>query len=162
VFNDATLNRLEETALRDNPSVKAAAQRLVQALEQAGVARANEQPQLSVNAGISNSRTSAETSQGLALGHRSIKGNNYSVGSSFSYEVDLLGRVRRLVEASDAQALAAEADRDGVLLMLSSQLATTYWQLRGLDAEIAILKAHWIPAANRRTGDRALRRRPVE
>lgn len=140
VFNDATLNRLEETALRDNPSVKAAAQRLVQALEQAGVARANEQPQLSVNAGISNSRTSAETSQGLALGHRSIKGNNYSVGSSFSYEVDLLGRVRRLVEASDAQALAAEADRDGVLLVLSTQLATTYWQLRGLDAEIATLK----------------------
>jgi multidrug efflux system outer membrane protein len=27
-----------------------------------------------------------------------------------------------------------------VLLVLSSQLATTYWQLRGLDAEIAILK----------------------
>ena len=139
VFNDATLNRLEEKALRNNPSVQAAAQRLVQALEQAGVTRASQQPQLSVNAGISNSRTSAETSQGLALGGRSIKGNNYAVGSSFSYEVDLLGRVRRLVEASDAQALVAEADRDGVLLMLSSQLATTYWQLRGLDAEIAIL-----------------------
>jgi multidrug efflux system outer membrane protein len=139
VFNDDTLNRLEQTALRDNPSVKAAAQRLVQALEQAGVTRAQQQPQLSVNAGISNSRTSAETSQGLALGGRSIKGNNYSVGSNFSYEVDLLGRVRRLVEASDAQALAAEADRDGVLLLLSSQLATNYWQLRGLDAEIAIL-----------------------
>jgi multidrug efflux system outer membrane protein len=139
VFNDATLNQLEQTALRDNPGVKAAAQRLVQALEQTGVARAYGQPQLSVNAGISNSRSSAETSQGLALGGRAIKGNNYSVGSSFSYEVDLLGRVRRLVEAADAQALAAETDRDGVLLMLSSQLATTYWQLRGMDAEIAIL-----------------------
>jgi multidrug efflux system outer membrane protein len=138
VFNDATLNQLEQTALRDNPSVKAAAQRLVQALEQVGVTRAGQQPQLSVNAGISNSRTSAESSQGLALGG-AIKGNNYSVGSNFSYEIDLMGRVRRLVEASDAQALAAEADRDGVLLMLSSQLATTYWQLRGLDAEIAIL-----------------------
>eukprot|EP01034_Spumella_vulgaris_P022893 gene22891-29070_t len=56
-----------------------------------------------------------------------------------SYEVDLLGRVRRMVEAADAQALAAEADRDGVLLLLSSQVATTYWQLRGLDTEIAIL-----------------------
>ena len=76
----------------------------------------------------------------LALGGRSIKGNNYTVGASMSYELDLLGRVRRLVEASDAQALVAEADRDGVLLVLSSQLATTYWQLRGLDAEIAILK----------------------
>ncbi|SEO17582.1 outer membrane protein, multidrug efflux system [Duganella sp. CF517] len=140
VFNDKTLNDLEQTALRDNPSVKAAAQRLVQALEQVGVSRASQQPSLSVNTSIANSRTSAETSQGLALGGRSIKGNNYTVGASMSYELDLLGRVRRLVEASDAQALAAEADRDGVLLVLSSQLATTYWQLRGLDAEIAILK----------------------
>jgi len=140
VFNDETLNGLEQTALRDNPSVKAAAQRLVQALEQAGVSRASQQPSLSVNTSVANSRTSAETSQGLALGGRSIKGNNYTVGASMSYELDLLGRVRRLVEASDAQALVAEADRDGVLLVLSSQLATTYWQLRGLDAEIAILK----------------------
>lgn len=140
VFNDATLNSLEQTALRDNPSVKAAAQRLVQALEQAGVSRASQRPTLNVDASVANSRTSAETSQGLALGGRSIKGNNYTVGASMSYELDLLGRVRRMVEASDAQALVAEADRDGVLLMLSSQLATTYWQLRGLDAEIAILK----------------------
>jgi multidrug efflux system outer membrane protein len=139
VFNDDTLNRLEQTALRDNPSVKAAAQRLVQALEQSGLSRANQKPTFSVGASVSNSRSSAETSQGLALGGNSIKGNNYEVGASMSYEVDLLGRVRRLVEASDAQALAAEADRDGVLLLLSSQLATTYWQLRGLDAEMAIL-----------------------
>ena len=139
VFNDATLNRLEEAALRDNPSVKAAAQRLVQAQEQAGVTRASQQPTLGVSASVSNSRTSAETSQGIALGGRSIKGNNYAVGANFSYELDLLGRVRRMVEASDAQALAAEADRDGVLLVLSSQLATTYWQLRGMDAELAIL-----------------------
>ena len=32
VFNDETLNGLEQTALRDNPSVKAAAQRLVHCL----------------------------------------------------------------------------------------------------------------------------------
>src|SRR5471032_1413048 len=139
VFNDDTLNRLEQTALRDNPSVKAAAQRLLQALAQTNLARANQAPTLGVSTSISNSRSSAETSQGLALGGQSIKGNNYAVGASMSYEVDLLGRVKRLVEASDAQALVAEADRDGVLLLLSSQLATTYWQLRGLDAEMAIL-----------------------
>lgn len=141
VFNDATLDRLEQTALRDNPGVKAAAQRLVQAFEQAGVTRSSQQPQVNARTAIGNSRTSAETSQGLALGGRSIKGNDYQVGVSLSYEVDLLGRVRRLVEASDAQALAAEADRDGVLLLLSSQVATTYWQLRGLDAEMAILNS---------------------
>ena len=139
IYGDDTLNRLEQSALRDNPSVKAAAQRLLQAQAQLGLARASESPSLSVNGGVSNSRTSANTSQGIALGNRSIHGNNYSLGASMSYEVDLLGRVRRMVEAADAQALAAEADRDGVLLLLSSQVATTYWQLRGLDTEIAIL-----------------------
>lgn len=139
IYGDDTLNRLEQSALRDNPSVKAAAQRLLQAQAQLGLARASESPSLGVNGGVSNARTSANTSQGIALGHRSISGNNYSLGASMSYEVDLLGRVRRMVEAADAQALAAEADRDGVLLLLSSQVATTYWQLRGLDTEIAIL-----------------------
>jgi multidrug efflux system outer membrane protein len=76
---------------------------------------------------------------GATFGHQSIKGTEYSVGANFSYEIDLWGRVRRAVESADAQALAARDDRDGVLLMLSSQVATTYWQLRGLDAELAIL-----------------------
>lgn len=140
VFGDQTLNTLEQRALHNNPNVRAAAQRLVQAQAQLGVVRAGQLPSVNVQAGISNSRTSAETSQGLALGHRSIEGNNYSLGAGFSWELDLWGRVRRVVEAADAQALAAQDDRDGVLLMLSGQVATTYWQLRGLDAELAILR----------------------
>ncbi|WP_313632167.1 efflux transporter outer membrane subunit [Massilia timonae] len=140
VFHDATLDSLEARALRDNPGVQAAAQRLLQAQAQLGVVRAGQLPSVSLGAGVSNSRTSAETSQGLALGGRSIEGNNYSVGASLSYELDLWGRVRRVVEASDAQALAAQDDRDGVILLLSSQVASSYWQLRGLDAERAILE----------------------
>jgi len=140
VFGDQTLDTLEQRALHNNPNVRAAAQRLVQAQAQLGVVRAGQLPSVNVQAGISNSRTSAETSQGLALGHRSIEGNNYSLGAGFSWELDLWGRVRRVVEAADAQALAAQDDRDGVLLMLSGQVATTYWQLRGLDAELAILR----------------------
>ena len=141
VFQDPTLTQLEQRALHDNPNVRAAALRLVQAQAQLGVTRASQLPSVSVSAGISNARTSAESSQGLALGHRSIEGNNYSVGANFSYELDLWGRVRRVVEASDAQALAAQDDRDGVLLMLSGQVATAYWQLRGLDTEMAILRS---------------------
>ena len=139
VFGDSTLNQLEQSALRDNPSVKAAAQRLLQARAQLGLVSAQQSPSLSVSTDISNGRTSANTSQGIALGRQAITGNNYEVGASLSYEVDLMGRVRRLVEAADAQAVAAATDRDGVLLMLSSQVATSYWQLRGLDADHAIL-----------------------
>jgi len=139
VFNDATLAGLEARALRDSPGAKAAGQRLLQAQAQLGVVRAGQAPNLSVNAGISNARTSAETAQGLALGGRSIEGNNYSVGASLSYELDIWGRVRRIVEAADAGALAAQDDRDAVLLMLTGQVAQSYWTIRGLDAEQAIL-----------------------
>jgi multidrug efflux system outer membrane protein len=139
VFSDGTLNDLEKRALSDNPSVKASAQRLLQAQAQLGVLRAAQSPSLTVSTSVSNSRTSAQTAQGLALGGHSIKGNNYAVGASLSYELDLWGRVRRVVEAADAQALAAQDDRDGVILLLSAQVATTYWQLRGLNAEQAIL-----------------------
>ncbi len=139
VFGDATLNQLEERALRDNPNVRAAAQRLVQAQAQLGVTRASQLPTVGVSAGVANTRTSAESPMGATFGHQSIKGNEFTVGANFSYELDLWGRVRRAVEAADAQALAAQDDRDGVMLMLSSQVATTYWQLRGLDADIAIL-----------------------
>jgi NodT family efflux transporter outer membrane factor (OMF) lipoprotein len=140
LFGDATLNTLEQRALSDNPGVKAAAQRLLQAQAQLGVVRAGQGPAVSVGASVANARTSAETSQALALGARSIEGNNFTLGASLSYELDLWGRVRRVVEAADAQALAAQNDRDGVLLLLSGQVATTYWQLRGMDAELAILK----------------------
>ena len=139
-FGDAILDGLENRALNDNPGVKAAAQRLLQAQAQLGVVRAGQLPNVAVSAGVSNSRTSAETSQGIALGGRSIEGNNFSVGASLSYELDLWGRVRRVVEAADAQALAAQDDRDGVILLLSSQVASSYWQLRGLDAELGILR----------------------
>ncbi|WP_332879537.1 efflux transporter outer membrane subunit [Massilia sp. S19_KUP03_FR1] len=140
VFNDATLNTLEARALRENPGVRAAAQRLLQAQAQLGVVRANQAPNLSLGTSIGYSRSSAESAQGQALGGRAISGMDYQVGARLSYELDLWGRVRRVVEATDAQALAAQNDRDGVLLMLSGQVASTYWQLRGMDAEMAILK----------------------
>lgn len=139
VFGDATLDRLEARATTDNPNVRAAAQRLVQAQAQIGVVRAGERPQLNVSAGVANQRTSSNSTEGILFGHQSLHGMNYEVGAGFSWELDLWGRVRRVIEAADAQALAAQDDRDGVLLMLSGQVATTYWQLRGLDAEIAIL-----------------------
>ena len=140
VFNDGTLNTLEGRALRENPSVRAAAQRLLQAQAQLGVVRANQGPNLSLGTSVGYSRSSAESAQGQALGGRAISGMDYQVGARLSYELDLWGRVRRVVEATDAQALQAQDDRDGVLLMLSSQVASTYWQLRGMDAEMAILK----------------------
>ncbi len=139
VFNDATLNQLEQQAMRDNPGIKASAQRLLQAQAQLGTLRAAQAPTVAVGTSVANSRSSQNTSQAIMLGRRTIEGNNYTLGASMSYELDVWGRVARVVEAADAQVLAAQDDRDSVILLLSSQLATTYWQLRGTDAELVIL-----------------------
>lgn len=141
LFGDATLDALELRALRDNPNVTMAAQRLVEAQAQLGVVRADEGPKVGVSASTAYSHSSKDTSQAIMLGRRTVEGSNHTLGASLSYELDLWGRVRRAVESADAQALAARYDRDGVLLMLSNQVALSYFQLRGLDAEIAILES---------------------
>ena len=140
VFNDSTLDELERRAVRDNAGVRASAQRLLQAEAQLSTLRAAQGPSVNVGASVASTRSSALTAQSLALGGRAIEGNNYTLGASLSYELDLWGRVRRVVEAADAQALATQYDRDGVVLLLSAQVAAIYWQLRGLEAEQAILR----------------------
>ncbi|MDY0747189.1 efflux transporter outer membrane subunit [Paucibacter sp. R3-3] len=140
VFQDTTLDALEQQALAKNPNVEAAYQRLEEARAQLGVARSDEGLKAGVSTSAAYQRTSENTSQAIMLGRHAIKGMNYTAGASLSYEVDIWGRVRRAVESADAQALAAQDDRDGVLLMLSGQVAGTYWQLRGLDADIAVLE----------------------
>jgi multidrug efflux system outer membrane protein len=139
-FGDQRLNRLVETALEGSPTVRVAASRLVQAESLYRIKRADQLPALGIAAGVSTLRTSANSAQGIALHRTAIVGDQFTTGLSLSYELDLWGKIRRTVEGADAQALAARYDRDGVLLLLSSQVATTYWQLAGIDGEIAILE----------------------
>lgn len=141
LFGDATLDQLERRALRDSPNVKAAGQRMLEAQALLGMANADDGVKLGVSTGVGYSHSSKNTSQAIMLGRRTVEGSNFTLGASLSYELDLWGRVRRAVESADAQVLAARYDRDGVLLMLTHQVATAYFQLRGADAEIAILES---------------------
>jgi len=55
--------------------------------------------------------------------------------------VDLFGGVRRNVEAGNAQYQAGGANLANVLLTVQAELAADYFQLRELDAEIAVVNA---------------------
>lgn len=140
LFNEPALDALEERALRDNPSIETSFQRLVEARAQRGLARSDEGLKLGVGTSAAYSHSSENTSQAIMLGRRTVEGTNFTAGASLSYELDVWGRVRRAIESADAQALVAQDDRDSVLLMLSSQVVGSYFQLRGLDTDIAILE----------------------
>jgi multidrug efflux system outer membrane protein len=62
--------------------------------------------------------------------------------ASFSWELDLWGRVRRLNEASLAQYLASQDTRRGVYLATAAQVAQAYFELRELDARLEIARSN--------------------
>ncbi len=66
--------------------------------------------------------------------------NDFRTPLVLTYEVDVFGRIRANYGQANAKALAAEADHRAVELSLTSQVAAGYFNLRALDAEVAILQ----------------------
>jgi outer membrane protein, multidrug efflux system len=136
LFGDSTLNGLEEKGLSGNQDLKAAAARVEQAFGSAGIARSARAPQLAFAGSASRSRVSSTVENP----YPNVISTDYSVPLVATWELDLFGRVRRLNEGARAEAQASSSELESVRLSLTSNIASTYFSLRGLDREIAILR----------------------
>jgi outer membrane protein TolC len=67
--------------------------------------------------------------------------NDFILPFDFSYQLDVWGRVRRMVESSREQAQASAADLATVNLSMHADLALEYFQARSLDAEEKLLQS---------------------
>ena len=56
-----------------------------------------------------------------------------------NWEIDLFGRVRRSYEAARAEVQAIEADYHNMMLSVTANVASTYFMIRSLDAQIDVL-----------------------
>src|SRR5579872_1638154 len=61
-------------------------------------------------------------------------------GGEMSYEIDLWGRIRRGLEAADAQAEASDEDRKNVEITVTADVAEAYFDLGAAVAERAIFE----------------------
>jgi multidrug efflux system outer membrane protein len=136
-FGDPTLAALEARIEAGNPDLAAAVARYDQARGLLRETRADLYPSVSVGTDAQRARVSA--GRPLSSGN-SATYNNYSVGASLAYEIDLFGRVRNSVRADAASAEASAQDVAGTRLALQSTLADTYFQMRGLDARTVLLR----------------------
>jgi multidrug efflux system outer membrane protein len=66
--------------------------------------------------------------------------NMFRVPADLNWEIDLFGRVRRNYEAARAESQQALADAQNMKLSVAANVATGYYNLRALDAEIDVLR----------------------
>ena len=134
MFGDPQLDELEKQADAANQTVAAALASYSQARALVAAAQSAYYPQVTVGIGATKGRSNV--AQGLGTHTTS----EYVLPLDASWEIDLWGRVRRAVESAQADADASAADLETARLSLQAELASDYFQLRGDDAEIALLE----------------------
>ena len=138
LYNDPQLNQLEERIATNNQALRQAVENYLAARDQIAAVRANLFPTLSAGPSISHSHGS--TNRPLATSSSRTSYNDFSLAGQAGWEPDFWGRVRRNVEAARETGQADSADVANVDLLLHAELAADYFQLRGLDSQIALLK----------------------
>lgn len=140
-FGDAELNQYEQRAMANNQTLQAAISRLVEARASARITASGLYPELDAGAQATRERFSGNRpTNGAVIHPQPVTQNVFTIPFTLNYEVDLFGRVRHSVEASNASLQASAADLENVRLLVSSELAADYFQLRELDSEIVVVQ----------------------
>ncbi|MGH8512415.1 MAG: efflux transporter outer membrane subunit [Gammaproteobacteria bacterium] len=139
-FGDPVLNRLIETALRENYDVRIAVARIEQFLGQLRTARSAFFPQLGAAAATGGQRET-ERGPGSLPSNLSNPFNFYEIQLNTNWEIDVFGRIRRATESARAQVLSTEEIRRAVILSVVTGVASSYIALRALDRQLEISHA---------------------
>jgi NodT family efflux transporter outer membrane factor (OMF) lipoprotein len=153
VFADPVLDALQAKALAANHDLQTAALRFAQSRTQRQAAEAQRGPQLNASGAATRQRQS-EFGSGTRLidalnpsnreeliGVLSEPHNLYQAGFDAAWELDLWGRVRRSIEAADANLAASQAMLAQVQLSVQSELARNYFELRTAQRQLRIARA---------------------
>jgi outer membrane protein, multidrug efflux system len=130
-FGDATLTKLVDQAVEQNPDLRTALSRLRQARAQRLLAEAQRMPSVSGSgSGTANHSSSAQSS---------VTGSG-SLGLDASWELDVFGAKGYAIAAARADEAVSEASLQDTRVSLVAEVATNYVDLRGGQARLAIAR----------------------
>ena len=136
-FRDPQLNELEEQVQVSNQNIAQADAQFRAARAAIRITRANLFPTITAGATATNLHSPS------TLGSRGFGGNTQSELTiptlDFSWEADIWGGVRRAIQNNVAIAQSDFATLENVKLTMQAEVATDYFQLRGLDQEKQLL-----------------------
>ena len=145
-FDDPTLDALVARALEGNLGLRQATSRVRQARASRRIAGAGLWPTVDTSASFSRSR---------GPGPDARRNDFFRAGLDAAWELDVFGGVRRDVEAAGAEYRASVEDRRDVLVVLVSEVALNYMDLRGRQRQLAIARENLV--AQKRSTDIARR-----
>jgi NodT family efflux transporter outer membrane factor (OMF) lipoprotein len=141
-FRDVELSSLVERVASQNLDLKTAAERVVQSVAQRRVAASQGLPNIEGQSSTTYNRQSPNGTLSLLTPAPGapLDYGLFHDGLTSSWQLDLFGRVRRAVEAADANTLAAVENRHGVALAAVAELTQSYMLLRGTQNRLGIAK----------------------
>jgi NodT family efflux transporter outer membrane factor (OMF) lipoprotein len=141
-FRDFELSSLVERLSAQSLDLKTAAERVVQSVAQRQVAASQGLPHVEGQSLDTYNRQSPNGPLSLLTPAPGapLEYALFRDGLTSSWQLDLFGRVRRAVEAADANTLAAVEFRHGVALAAIAELAHSYMLLRGTQNRLRIAK----------------------
>jgi len=141
LLGDPMLSDLITQAAVSNLDVRAVLYRLEAAEARYGVSRSAYYPTVQGIGSAGSERLSEDTTPQLPPGI-DRENQRYQLGADFAWELDLWGRVRRSVESAKASTEAAEEAYRDSLVVLSSQVALSYIDVRTLQRRISDLESN--------------------
>lgn len=136
-FNDPTLDSLIYTAYRQNLSLRVAGARILEARAMRGIVAGELFPQ-SQEAFGSYTRTNSSLNSPKASPNPYF--GEWQTGVGLAWELDFWGRFRRALEAADANLDASIEHYDEVLVLLLSEVAQTYVDIRTTEQRLEYAK----------------------
>jgi NodT family efflux transporter outer membrane factor (OMF) lipoprotein len=137
MYGDPELDALMARVDAANQTLAAAEAQVRISAALADQSRAGFWPQITGTIQRTESKPSSTT--GPVVGQTSNKRTIYSLPLNLSWEIDLWGRIRRLVESGDAATQASASDLVNARLLAQATLAQNYFQLRALDSQKQLL-----------------------
>src|SRR5207249_273720 len=153
-FNDTRLDTLVDRAMTNNHDLRIATANLKEARALRRLAAFDLAPTVQANAGYANSLLSkAAALPGTPRSAR--EGELYDASFDATWELDLFGRVRRSVQAANAQLGSVEATRLDVLVSVTAEVARNDVELRGAQNQLAVARTLAPPNGRSRPRRRA-------
>jgi outer membrane protein, multidrug efflux system len=132
VYQDTILQSLIRTALAENKDMQIAASRILESQAVVGYHKADIYPSFGYSAtGSVLSKSNSETPEFR---------NNVRGYGMMNWELDFWGKYRHATKAAREQLLASEESKKLLISSMVAQVATLYFQLRGLDQQLDIAK----------------------